>query len=359
LENFLLWRQYKVLQRPNKPKTLEKEIDQTTFDKSQAYGRAKAKFSFISSLFTQAKSLAILYFDVFPKVWGLTGLLLAKYAPARFSGEISQSLVFIFAMSLVDLVFGLPFDYYYTFVLEEKFGFNKTTLNTWIMDMVKGQALTIAFGVPIGSAFLKIIQKTGQSFFYYVWLFSLAVQVFAITIYPIVIVPLFNKLTPLEPGALKEAVEALAKKLKFPLSELYVIDGSKRSSHSNAYFTGLPWKKQIVIYDTLLEKSSEKEVEAVLAHELGHWKKGHTTKLLLIGQVHMFYIFALSSVFINNKSLFNAFGFYNEQPIIIGFMLFSAVLSPTDPVLKLLMNILTRSFEYEAGTTGYEWKIPK
>ena len=216
-------------------------------------------------------------------------------------------------------------------------------------DLLKGQALSVAFGVPLGWAFLKIIQKTGDKFFYYLWLFALGVQLFAITIYPIVIVPLFNKLTPLEPGPLKVAVEALAQRLDFPLSELQVIDGSKRSAHSNAYFTGLPWKKKIVIYDTLIEKSDTKEIEAVLAHELGHWKMGHTTKLLLISQVHLFYMFTLFSVFINNQSLYNAFGFTRERPIMIGFILFNEVLAPTDSVIKLFMNIMTRRMEFEAG----------
>lgn len=238
-------------------------------------------------------------------------------------------------------------------MLEEKYGFNKQTVKLWVTDMLKGQALGVVFGMPLGYGFLKIIQKTGDSFFFYLWLFMLAVQMGAITIYPIVIVPLFNKLTPLPPGSLKDGVEALAARLKFPLSELQVIDGSKRSAHSNAYFTGLPWKKKIVIYDTLIEKSSEKEVEAILAHELGHWKMGHTTKLLLISQVHVFYMFALFSVFINNRSLYEAFGFHNEKPIMIGFLLFNEVLSPTDSVVKLLMNILTRKMEFEAGMHSF------
>lgn len=170
-------------------------------------------------------------------------------------------------------------------MLEEKFGFNKQTLGLWVTDMIKGQFLGIVLGAPIITVVLKIIQKTGNSFFYYLWLFGIFVQVFAITIYPVVILPLFNKLSPLEPGAIKTGVENLSKKLNFPLSELHVIDGSKRSAHSNAYFYGLPWKKHIVIYDTLLEKSEPQEVVAVLSHELGHWKLNHTTKLFGIAQV--------------------------------------------------------------------------
>jgi STE24 endopeptidase len=275
---------------------------------------------------------------------------MAAYAPARFSGEITHSLLFFFLFGLIDTVIELPLSYYHNFVLEEKFGFNKMTIGLWLMDKVKGQLLTIALGTPIGAAVLAIIKKTGPSFFYYLWVFTLFVSLVGVTIYPIVIVPLFNKLEPLKPGPLKDSVEALAARLKFPLAELHVIDGSKRSSHSNAYFTGLPWKKKIVIYDTLLEQSSDKEVEAVLAHELGHWDMSHTTKLLSISQFHVFYIFALFSAFVNNKSLYNAFGFYKEQPVLIGFMLFNEVFGPSDSIIKLFMNIMTRKFEFEAGT---------
>lgn len=244
----------------------------------------------------------------------------------------------------------MPWDYYRNFILEEKFDFNKMTIQTWIADQIKGLGLGIAIGAPVMSAILKIIQKTGQNFFYYVWLFVFVFSLVMQTIYPIVIVPIFNKLTPLEPGKLKESVEALAAKLKFPLSELYIIDGSKRSAHSNAYFAGLPWKKTIVIYDTLLEKTEDKEVEGVLAHELGHWKLGHTMKLLATAQAHTFYTFAMFSAFVNNRSFFQAFGFYEEKPIIIALLLFNEVLAPIDAVVSLLMNMVSRLYEFQAGT---------
>jgi STE24 endopeptidase len=345
IETYLQYRQYQVLKRKTVPKQLKQEIDQETFDKSQAYGRAKSQYSFVNNLWNQVKNYATLRYNVYPKLWAITGLWMNSYFPSRFQGEITQSLLFGFTYSFAETILSLPFSYYYHFVLEESFGFNKQTLSLWVGDMLKSQGLSLAFGIPLGAAFLKIIQKTGDQFFLYLWAFTLGVQLFAITIYPIVIVPIFNKLTPLEPGSLKDRVA----RLKFPLGELQVIDGSKRSAHSNAYFTGLPWKKKIVLYDTLIEKSSEKEVEAILAHELGHWHMGHTTKLLGIASFHLFYVFALFSVFINNRSLYEAFGFYNEQPIMIGFILFNDVLSPTDSVVKLLMNILTRRFEFEAG----------
>ncbi|CAL5873788.1 uncharacterized protein PFLUO_LOCUS8070 [Penicillium psychrofluorescens] len=348
LEGLLSLRQYKVLQHTKAPKVLEGEVSQKVFDQSQAYGRAKAKFNLVSGLYGQIQNLAFIYGDVLPKLWGVAGVVLARYLPGRFQGEICQTLLFLFGFNILSTVLSLPISYYNTFVLEEKFGFNKQTLKLWVTDMLKGQMLGIVLGAPIISAVLKIIQKTGTSFFYYLWLFGVFVQIFAITIYPIVILPLFNKLSPLEPGALKTGVENLAKKLKFPLQELHVIDGSKRSAHSNAYFYGLPWKKHIVIYDTLIEKSEPEEVVAVLSHELGHWSLSHTTKLFGIAQFHMFYIFALFSVFVNNKSLYQSFGFVKEQPIMIGFLLFSDALAPMDAVVKLLMNILSRKFEFEA-----------
>ncbi len=251
----------------------------------QAYGRAKAKFGAISSLYGQIQNYAIIYYDALPKLWALTGVWMGRYVPASYAGEIIHTLIFLFTFNIISTTLNLPISYYSTFVLEEKFGFNKQTVRLWVVDMIKGQMLAVVLGAPLLSGFLAIVQKTGNSFFYYLWLFSVAVQLFAITIYPIAILPLFNKLSPLQEGPLKAGVEALAARLKFPLKELYVIDGSKRSAHSNAYFYGLPWKKHIVIYDTLIEKSETEEVVAVLSHELGHWSLGHTTKLFGISQV--------------------------------------------------------------------------
>ncbi|KPI45757.1 CAAX prenyl protease 1 [Cyphellophora attinorum] len=362
LEGLLSLRQYRVLQHTKPPKALQEEISQETHDKSQAYGRAKAKFGFISGLYSQLQNFVFIQYDVLPKLWSLTGLWSA-YLPQRFSGEISHSVLFFLTFNVISQILSLPTSYYSTFVLEEKFGFNKQKLSLWFTDMLKSQALMVALGPPILSAFLKIIQVTGTKFFYYLWLFTIAVQIFAMTVYPVFILPLFNKLSPLEPGELKTGVEALAQKLKFPLNSLYVIDGSKRSAHSNAYFFGLPWKKHIVIYDTLIEKSETEEVVAVLGHELGHWALSHTTKLMIIAQLHTFYIFALFSIFINNNSLYSSFGFHNQHPIIIGFILFSDALAPMDTIVKLGMNIISRKFEFEADKfaldLGYKKELAK
>jgi STE24 endopeptidase len=254
-------------------------------DSEQAYGRAKAKYSLFSGLWGQLQNTGFIYYDVLPKLWTLTGSWLLKYAPTRFTGEISHSIVFVLTFIVIQQVLSLPPSIYHTFVLEQKFGFNKQTPKLFIMDMLKSQMLAFILAPPILAGFLTIVQSTGDNFFYYLWMFGASLQVFMITVYPITILPLFNKLSPLEPGGLKDGVESLAKRLNFPLHELYVIDGSTRSAHSNAYFYGVPWKKHIVIYDTLIEKSETQEVVAVLAHELGHWSLGHTTKLFGISQV--------------------------------------------------------------------------
>ncbi|BFZ55648.1 zinc metalloprotease [Savitreella phatthalungensis] len=349
LEQFLLLRQYRKLQATKVPATLAGEIDQDTFDRSQAYGRAKARFTFVSSTYALAQNLAILYFDALPKLWYWAGKVIGLYAPLRFSGVISQSVVFSFSWLWASTLVNLPTALYMPFVLEEKFGFNKQTFRLFWTDLVKGQLLGLAIGAPILAAFLKIVDYFGKSFFVYLWLFFLGFQVVMITIYPIFIQPLFNKLEPLPEGSLRSSVNALAEKLKFPLKHLYQIDGSKRSAHSNAYFYGLPWAKHIVLFDTLMEHTSEDQIVAVLAHELGHWKLSHTSRLLAISQVHLFAVFALFSAFINNRSVYRSFGFPpGAMPIVVGFFLYNEILQPVDAVLQLAMNMLSRKHEYEA-----------
>ncbi|KAJ2902378.1 peptidase family M48 [Zalerion maritima] len=348
LESLLSLRQYRVLQRASVPKVLAEEVTPEVHAKSQAYGRANAEFSFLKGIYSQITNFAFIQLDILPKLWDLTGSFLLKWSPARFSGEISHSIVFLLSFMLIHTLLDMPASLYHTFVLEEKFGFNKQTPSLYISDFFKSQLLSFALVPPILAGFLKIIQSTGNQFFFYLWAFTASIQVFMISFYPVLILPLFNKLSPLEDGDLKQSTEALARKLEFPLSELNVIDGSKRSSHSNAYFFGLPWKKHIVIFDTLIEKSTPQEVVSVLAHELGHWSLGHTTKLFAITQFHLLYIFALFSVFINNSSLYADFGFVASQPIIIGFLLFSDAFTPMDTIVKLLMNVLSRKFEYQA-----------
>lgn len=341
-------RQYRKLQSKTIPKALQGVIEQETFDKSQAYGRAKAKFGFFTSVYGLVQNLAILSFNLLPWMWYATGSLVPKF-PAQVQGPILNSILFIFAFVNISTVLNLPTSLYSTFVLEESFGFNKSTLKLFFTDMIKSSLLGMVIGTPVLYAFLKIIDYFGKSFFVYLWAFFLAFQFVMITVYPIFIQPLFNKLEPLPEGKLRSEVEKLASSLQFPLKHLYVIDGSKRSAHSNAYFFGLPWAKHIVLFDTLIEQSSTEQVVAVLAHELGHWKLSHTSRLLAISQVQIFFTFALFSAFISNNSVYQSFGFpAGVKPILVGFLLYNDILTPLDSVLTLLMNMLSRKHEYEA-----------
>ncbi|ODV86831.1 hypothetical protein CANARDRAFT_27215 [[Candida] arabinofermentans NRRL YB-2248] len=355
-ESYLKLRQIqKVSKTKTIPKQLTGKIDDETVIKSSAYSLTKLKFSLLNSCYSLIQNIAFFKLDILPKLWtsasnAITpGSLLFKILPSFMSGTITKSLIFMVQMSIISVVLGLPVQYYSNFVIEEKYGFNKLTIKLWLTDMVKEFAVMCAIGGPILAGFLKIIDYFGDSFMYYLSIFLFTVQIFLILVYPKFIQPLFNKLTPLEPGELKTDIEKLASQNKFPLDKLYVIDGSKRSSHSNAYFLGLPWgSKQIVIYDTLIEKSTITEVVAVLGHEIGHWFLSHTTKLLVINQAHIFTIFTMFSAFVKNKSLFESFGFVNEHPVMVGFLLFGDILKPLDAILEFLMNLLSRRYEYEA-----------
>lgn len=303
-ETYLTTRQYSVLARPQPPAVLAKEVTSENFQKSQDYGRAKARFSIIDGLWDTVQNLAFVHFDIMPKLWDLTGTWLLRIAPKGFTGEISHSILFVLTFLALQQVLNLPSRLYYTFVLEEKYGFNKQTPALFFSDIIKTNLVTAALLPPILAGFLSIVQKTGNQFFFYLWAFVAALQVFMTAAYPTFILPLFNKLSPLPEGELKSKVDDLAGKLKFPLHELFVIDGSKRSAHSNAYFFGLPWKKHIVLYDTLIESNSADEVTAVLGHELGHWKLGHTTRLMAISQVLITFsitLFPRTSTFTNTS----------------------------------------------------------
>lgn len=230
------------------------------------------------------------------------------------------------------------------------------TVKTFFLDFAKGLAIGAVVMSPLIAGLIWIIRWAGtDGFVTWVLGFLLVFQVVAQILYPTVIQPLFNKLEPLKDSALKSRVVTLASSLKFPLAKIYQIDGSKRSAHSNAYFFGvLPWaNKHIVIFDTLINKSTCSEIEAVLAHELGHWKHSDPLKLLVLAQLQIALTFSVFAGFIGNVSLFRAFGFNVSStqtylPIIIGLELFQLVLSPTDAVLQFLMNSCVRSMEYAA-----------
>ncbi|KAI9320493.1 peptidase family M48-domain-containing protein [Dichotomocladium elegans] len=346
-EQYLNYRQHRRYLMRERPKELADIVDEADFRKSQSYNLEKSRFGFIENAYKQLELILFLNYDALPYLWDLSGRLLLRYAGYDSKYEILQSIIFVIIYSLISTASSLPFSLYSTFVIEERHGFNKQTLGLFFTDLLKSQLVFAVIMLPFLSAFLWIIKSTGDQFYFYVWVIAVVFQLFFMTIYPTVIQPLFNKLTPLEEGELRTRIEELAGRIQFPLKKLYVIDGSKRSSHSNAYFYGFGRNKHIVLFDTLIDHSTIDEICAVLAHELGHWAMSHTLKILMVNQVYMLTMFWLFSYFINNPQLYHDFGF-NAMPTLIGFMLFQYVDAPIDSIIGLLMHVYQRKNEYEA-----------
>ncbi|KAG9285367.1 hypothetical protein G9A89_010842 [Geosiphon pyriformis] len=347
LEQYLSYRQYQKLKEPNPPASLiDNEDIREKYPKAQAYSIDKAKFGFISSFLSQIENTSLIVFDLLPWMWRISGNLL-EYAGYDQSYEIVQSCIFVAIWGFISFTISLPTSLYYTFVIEERHGFNKMTIALYITDTLKSLLLMSVIGIPVLSLVLYIIQWGGDNFYFYVWLFMLFFNFIMLTLYPTLIQPLFNNVTPLPEGDLRVQIENLASKINFPLKKLYLIDGSTRSSHSNAYFYGFFKNKRIVLYDTLVDSAKNDEIVAIVGHELGHWYLNHTIKVLLIGQVQILSLFFLFSQFIHNAPLYRSFGF-ETQPTLIGFILFQHIYAPVDHALTFLMNILSRKHEFEA-----------
>ncbi|UZJ52350.1 hypothetical protein CBS101457_001670 [Exobasidium rhododendri] len=351
-------RQRKTYNYPAPPPQLKAHVDQETYIKSRNYGKDKLNFSLFTLIFEWALSATLIYFGAYVRIWEAAGIVMTKMGYETDS-EIPHSLLFLLLSQPITSIPTLPLSLYRHFVLEEKHGFNKMTLATFFLDGVKEWAVGVVIAGPLMAGLIKLIRWAGDGFVAYVAVFMFAFQILAMVLYPTLIQPLFNKLTPLPEGELKDRVYALAKQLNFPLKNIYVIDGSKRSAHSNAYFYGvLPNAKYICIYDTLMEKSTPDEVEAILAHELGHWAHSDPTKLLVLSQVQIITIMSLFTLFIHNASLFRAFGFNYVPPtvgvqvaylpVVVGLELFQLVLHPLDSLVKFGMNAAVRKMEFAA-----------
>ena len=217
--------------------------------------------------------------------------------------------------------------------------------------MLKSTLVAVVLGVPLISGIIAIVKYTGSFFWFYLWLFMVAVSLIMVVLYPLVILPLFNKFTPLPEGSLKDKVVALSEKVGFSFSKVLVMDGSKRSGHSNAFFTGFGKQRQIVLFDTLIDQLTEDEICGVLAHELGHWKHSHIYKSFAILVLHNLLTFALFGKFTDDQKLYSDFGFdlpAGQHPVLIGLSLFMMVYEPIDSVFSFLLNGLMRRFEYQA-----------
>ena len=327
---------------PKLPEEFRGIWDDEKYAKAQDYERAQAKFGIISSISNLTLFLAFWlmggfgWFDSLARGYG--------YDP------IPTGLIFMSGIYLASWIVSLPFDIYSTFVLEGKFGFNKTTLGTFIGDQIKGFALTALIGLPIIALILWIFLSVSHAWVW-AWLSVTVISLALTYLAPSLILPLFNKFTPLEDGELNKAIQAMAKKCEFPLTEISVMDGSKRSAKANAFFTGFGKRKKIALYDTLVEKQTTQELVAVLAHEIGHFKKKHIVQRLVLSIIQTAVIFFLlgmatdaNSAF--GKLLYAAFGVIPSYAV--GLVLFMIVFKPVSRILSILMNGLSRKHEFEA-----------
>ncbi len=327
------------------PEEFTNTYDPEDYQKSQEYTRVGTKFGFVTSVFSLVVTLVFWFsggfnfLDRIVRQWELHAI---------WTGLVYMAILLI-GRSLLSL----PFSIYSTFVIEERFGFNKTTPVTFVTDMLKGLLLSVLLGGPLLAGLLAFFQYAGELAWFYCWggttLFSLIMQFIA----PTWIMPLFNKFTPLEEGELRQAIMAYAKSVQFPLQNLFVMDGSKRSTKSNAFFTGFGKNKRIALFDTLIEKHTIAELVVVLAHEIGHYKKKHIIQGMLIGILQMGVTFYLLSIFLSHKGLFDAF-YMAEPSIYAGLIFFSMLYSPMDLVLSIFMQIFSRKNEYEADRYAAE-----
>ncbi len=321
------------------PEQFKDYYDKEKYSKSQDYLKTNTKFGFITSSFDLATILGFWFFGGFESV--------DSFARSFNFGSIVTGLLFTGTLLLLKFVSSLPFSIYSTFVIEEKFGFNKTTPLVFVTDIIKSIILSAVLGGILLSIIFWFFEFGGEFAWAYCWaastLFLLVVQY----IVPTWIMPLFNKFTPMQEGLLKEAIINYAKSIDFSLSNIFVMDGSKRSSKSNAFFTGFGKNKRIVLFDTLIKEQTVSELVSVLAHEMGHFKKKHIIKRMITGIVQMGVVFFLISIFISHKGLFSAF-FMENISIYAGLIFFGMLYSPIDLFISIIFQVLSRKDEYEA-----------
>lgn len=321
------------------PRDFEGVYDPERYRKSQEYLNVNTRFGWVTACFDLILLLAFWFGKGFP--------LLDEWVRNFNYGPIICGLIYMAALILFKALVSLPFSIYHTFVIEERFGFNKTTWATYFLDLLKGLILAILLGTPLLAGILAFFEYAGANAWWLCWiavtLYMLGVQFIA----PTWIMPLFNKYTPLEAGELKSAILSYADSIKFPIENIYVMDGSKRSAKSNAFFTGFGAHRRIVLFDTLIRRHTTGELVAVLAHEMGHYKKKHIIQSLVIGILQMGFMLFLLSFFISYQGLFDAF-YMPRASVYAGLIFFALLFSPLGFFIGLIMQSLSRRNETEA-----------
>lgn len=328
---------------PKLPKEFKGIFTEDKYAQSQSYTRVTSKFDIFQSTFNLLLTLTFWLAGGFGWLDGLVREF--GYNP------ILTGLLFMGILFLGQTIIGIPFQIYSTFVIEEKFGFNKTTAKTFIIDQLKGLILMVIIGAPILALILWIFQSIENAWLW-AWLAFTVIQLLLTYLAPTYLLPLFNKFEPMEDGELKEEINAVAKKCEFPLTEIHIMDGSKRSTKSNAFFTGFGKNKKIALFDTLIEKHSVKGLVGVLAHEIGHFKCKHIVQRMVVGIIQsavLFYLIGVVTTPSNPvaQTLFEAF-YVENVSVYAGLIFFFILFSPVNRLLSLLSNITSRKHEFEA-----------
>ena len=326
-------------QKETLPEELKEVYDADKFKKSQEYLKVNTRFGFITSTFSFVVMFSMLLFGGFG--W------LDIFVKLSFQSSIVQSLAFFGILFILSDIINVPFSLYKIFVIEEKFGFNKMTLKLFIVDKLKNYVIAFIVGGILLTVFFWTVQEMGKNFWIYFWV-VISVFIFLVNLlYTSIYIPLFNKLEPLGEGALRTAIETYSKKISFPLTNIFVIDGSKRSGKSNAFFSGIGKKKKIILFDTLIANHSVEELVAVLAHEVGHYKKHHILQGLVISVLQTGIILYILSLFIFTREFSYALD-GGESSIHLNLIAFFMLFSPISHITGILANIWSRKNEYEA-----------
>ena len=321
------------------PNDLEGFYDFNKYQKAKNYKIERGKISLLNSSISFVITLLMLFFFGFG--------LISEYAVSFSDSTIIQSCIFFMIFHLLTTFLGMPFSYYSTFFIEEKYGFNKTTLKTFIVDKVKGLFISSLFIIVLTSLAIVSIEYFSTGFWIWLWIGLSLFMVFLNMFYADLIVPIFNKLTPLENGELRSKIESYSKKVGYSLKNIFVIDGSKRSTKANAFFSGLGPRKTIALFDTLIEKHTDEELVSVLAHEVGHFKKKHILISMFLTILQLGIMCYLFELCMNMEVIASSLG-SSKMNFHIGIIAFSFLYSPIGLITGILMNILSRKNEYEA-----------
>jgi STE24 endopeptidase len=335
--------------RKSPPGFISRRIKPEDYTKAADYTVTKTNIRLISSAFTAAVLAAVILTGLFGRLEIILGRLMDP-------GYLF-ALLYLFIIGAAGWLISVPFSLYSQFVIEERYGFNTMTPKIWITDTLKSFVLSALIGVPLILVLRWFLRETGEWWWILAFGFYTVLQLFILYIYPVAIAPLFNKFRPLEDGELKEQLENLAAKLDFEVKGISVMDGSKRSKHSNAYFTGFGKNRRIVLYDTLVERLSPGELAGVLAHEIGHRKKHHITRRMILSLTVILGTFFLIHLLKDYQPLYTAFGF--SGPSFYGILLVIGICSgPFTLVTNPLMNAWSRKHEYESDTFAAEHTSP-